>query len=210
MAMKNGKMRKNGFDFIIEILAFLAGIIVLAITFSVTAIATGHHGVAVDPTGIDLIQALEFMENGKSLDALSSPTAPMDNFEFIQRSDADILFENSPVNYESGQPAVDHIKTALELNMHAITANKGPVVHAYRQLTDLARSNGRNFYSANETIEFWLSANNCSFTPMVEYSTNERIHVSRFKSHTLHISVSSVDLIAASHMWANMNTLVAD
>ena len=45
---------------------------------------------------------------------------------------ADVLFENTPVNYETGQPAVDHLRTALECGMHAITANKGPVVHAYR------------------------------------------------------------------------------
>ena len=29
--------------------------------------------------------------------------------------------------------------------MHAITANKGPVVHGYRVLTDLARRHGRRF-----------------------------------------------------------------
>jgi len=29
--------------------------------------------------------------------------------------------------------------------MHAITANKGPVVHAYRELTDLAAAHGRRF-----------------------------------------------------------------
>jgi TRAP-type C4-dicarboxylate transport system permease small subunit len=39
MAIKSGKMRKNGFDFIIEFLAFLAGIILLAITFAVTVSA---------------------------------------------------------------------------------------------------------------------------------------------------------------------------
>ena len=30
--------------------------------------------------------------------------------------------------------------------MHAITANKGPVVHAYRELTELAASRGLKFY----------------------------------------------------------------
>jgi homoserine dehydrogenase len=34
---------------------------------------------------------------------------------------------------------------ALEQGMHAITANKGPVVHAYRELTELARQKGRRF-----------------------------------------------------------------
>jgi homoserine dehydrogenase len=123
------------------------------ITFSVTGITTGHHGSAVNTTGLDLAQALELIENGNSLNALSSIPVPGDNFEFIHRSDADVLFENTPVNYASGQPAVDHIKTALEMNMHAITANKGPVVHAYRRLTDLASSNGRIFFFESTVMD---------------------------------------------------------
>ena len=57
-----------------------------------------------------------------------------------------MLFENSPVNLATGQPAIDHLRAALERGMHAITANKGPVVHAYRELTDLAKTRGRKFY----------------------------------------------------------------
>jgi homoserine dehydrogenase len=55
------------------------------------------------------------------------------------------MFENSPVNTQTGQPALDHIRTALELGMHTITANKGPVVHGYRELTALANSRGKVF-----------------------------------------------------------------
>jgi homoserine dehydrogenase len=55
------------------------------------------------------------------------------------------MFENSPVNYETGQPAIDHVKAALNVGMHAITANKGTVVHGYRELTALAESKGRKF-----------------------------------------------------------------
>jgi homoserine dehydrogenase len=55
------------------------------------------------------------------------------------------MFENSPVNTQTGQPALDHIRTALELGMHAITANKGPVVHGYRELTALAKAKGKTF-----------------------------------------------------------------
>jgi homoserine dehydrogenase len=55
------------------------------------------------------------------------------------------MFENSPVNTQTGQPALDHIRLALNLGQHAITANKGPVVHGYRELTELARSKGKSF-----------------------------------------------------------------
>jgi homoserine dehydrogenase len=55
------------------------------------------------------------------------------------------LFENTPVNHSTGQPAIDHLHLALELGMHAITANKGPVVHAYRELTELAKTKHKKF-----------------------------------------------------------------
>lgn len=115
------------------------------ITFSVTAIATGRSGSAIDPNGIDLNKALSLKENGESLDALSTGPAPQDKIDFIKASGADVLFENSPVSYDDGQPALDYIRAALENGMHAITANKGPVVHGYQELKKLAESKAVKF-----------------------------------------------------------------
>lgn len=123
------------------------------ITFSVTGIATKQHGAVVNQEGIDLYQALELMSDGASLETLSALPAPSEALDFIQSSQADVLFENTPVNYESGQPAVDHLRHALELGMHAITANKGPVVHAYQQLSDLAADKERNFYFESTVMD---------------------------------------------------------
>jgi len=55
------------------------------------------------------------------------------------------MFENSPVNYDTGQPAIDHAKAALNAGMHVSTANKGTVVHAFQELTALAKSKGKKF-----------------------------------------------------------------
>ena len=115
------------------------------ITFSATGIATGSHGFAVNPDGLDLLKCVEAVEAGGSLDAFS--TKPVANsIEVIKNSQADFMFENSPVGYETGQPAIDHVRTALELGMHVSTANKGTVVHGFRELTALAESKGRKFY----------------------------------------------------------------
>jgi homoserine dehydrogenase len=114
------------------------------ITFSFTGISTGRHGFAVNPDGLDIQQALELVENGKSISPLSTSQVE-DSLGVIRNSQADVMFENSPVNTQTGQPALDHIRTALELGMHAITANKGPVVHGYRELTALAKSKGEIF-----------------------------------------------------------------
>src|SRR5262249_44068798 len=63
--------------------------------------------------------------------------------EWLERARADVLFEASSLEVRTGQPAIDHLKAALELDAHAITANKGPIVHAYAELAALAREKGR-------------------------------------------------------------------
>ncbi|UCH61142.1 MAG: homoserine dehydrogenase [Anaerolineales bacterium] len=115
------------------------------ITFSTTGITTGRHGSAINPDGIDLESVLDLLNADGSLQDLSKLPQIQDASNFLQHCDANVLFENTPVNYANGQPALDHLKVALELGMHAITANKGPVVHAYRQLSELAVSKDRKF-----------------------------------------------------------------
>jgi homoserine dehydrogenase len=119
------------------------------LTFSVTGIYTAHHGSAINPAGIDLRHALK-VNNFSTLSQLPQST---DGLDFIRQVPADVLFENSPVNYDTGQPAVDHLSTALNLGMHAVTANKGPVVHAYRHLSDLARSQAKKFYFESAVMD---------------------------------------------------------
>jgi len=116
------------------------------ITYSVTGIATGSHGFAVDPNGLDVNKALELVESKQSISSLSNSPFPItDSLSVIKHSNANVMFENSPVNTQTGQPALDHIRAALNLGMHAITANKGPVVHGYRELTALAESKDKKF-----------------------------------------------------------------
>jgi homoserine dehydrogenase len=58
---------------------------------------------------------------------------------------ADVLFEATSLNVATGEPAITHIRAALDHGAHAITANKGPIVHAYRELRDLAKARGKKF-----------------------------------------------------------------
>lgn len=111
----------------------------------VTGIATGSHGMAIDPGGIDIHQAIQLVESGKSLASISKVATPVDNLAFIRECPAEVLYENTPVNHHTGQPAADHLKAALDVGMHAITANKGPVVHAYQKLTALAQKQEKRF-----------------------------------------------------------------
>jgi homoserine dehydrogenase len=45
------------------------------------------------------------------------------------------------------------LQTALEEGMHALTANKGPVVHAYAELQALAERQGRSFFFESTVMD---------------------------------------------------------
>jgi len=122
------------------------------ITFSVTGIGTGRHGLAVDSKGLDLPRVLEALNAGESLDQFSKKKVK-DSFDLIHKSGAEVLFENTPVNHKTGQPALDHVRTALELGMHVATANKGTVVHGYKKLTKLAQSKGKKFFFESTVMD---------------------------------------------------------
>jgi homoserine dehydrogenase len=123
------------------------------ITYRVTGIATGRHGMAVNPDGLDLQKALELMRVDHPLKEISSRPASVNSLEFIRICGANVLFETTPVDYATGQPAIDHLHAALQYGMHAITANKGPVVHAYEQLSKEAASRGRKFYFESTVMD---------------------------------------------------------
>ncbi len=123
------------------------------LSFTITGIATGRHGIAINPDGIDIDQALQLISTGGRLDSLTIGPPVTDPIEFIRTCGADVLFENTPVNYTDGEPAVSYLRAALQAGMHAITANKGPVVHAYQELTGLASQHGRKFYFESAVMD---------------------------------------------------------
>ncbi len=123
------------------------------LTFSITGIATGRHGMVIQPQGVDLEQALRIITSGGRLEQLSTTQSVDDPLEFIRNCGAEVLFENTPVSYADGQPAVSYLRLALETGMHAITANKGPVVHAYQELTSLALAHARKFYFESAVMD---------------------------------------------------------
>lgn len=112
--------------------------------FRVTGIAARRSGSVIRGNGIDLEAALALAESGGSLAALGEGPGPT-GVEFVRDCGADVLLESVPVDYQTGQPATDYLRAALETGMHAVSANKGPVVHAYRLLRDLAAQHGRRY-----------------------------------------------------------------
>jgi homoserine dehydrogenase len=69
--------------------------------------------------------------------------SPRDEVVFsIRECPADVVIELTPLDPYSGQPALDHIRTALAAGRSVVTANKGPIAYAYRELRALAAAKG--------------------------------------------------------------------
>ena len=111
------------------------------IAFRITGIASRRLGWIANPEGLDAHVA----QPPSAATPPKSPQTSKDIKAWLQAARADILFEATSLNVQTGQPAVDHIRAALHHGAHAITANKGPIVHAYRELRDLAAAQGKRF-----------------------------------------------------------------
>ena len=65
-----------------------------------------------------------------------------DSLAFATTAPADVLVELTTLNAATGQPALDHVRAALRSGKSVVTANKGPIAHAYRELRALAVQQG--------------------------------------------------------------------
>jgi homoserine dehydrogenase len=121
------------------------------ISFRITGIASRRLGWIVNPNGLDpnacVGRPLPSTGSGQTLSdkTLRPDPNPTNIDDWLKAAQADVLFEATSLNVDNGQPAVDHIRAALEHGAHAITANKGPIVHAYRELRELAAARGKRF-----------------------------------------------------------------
>lgn len=123
------------------------------LTFSVTGIATRSHGSAVHPEELDLEAALKLVGAGERLDVLHQGGPVADAFTFIEACPADLVMESTWLNPRTGQPAADYIRAALHAGRHVVTANKGPVAFAYRELSQLARQKERGFFFESTVMD---------------------------------------------------------
>jgi homoserine dehydrogenase len=122
------------------------------ISWRITGVASRRLGWVADSSGLApaAVLALNSGLNSDSTSGYRRAGAPAlhmlhDVREWLGAANADVLFEATSLNVDNGQPAADHIRAALEYGAHAITANKGPIVHAYRELRDLAAARGKRF-----------------------------------------------------------------
>ncbi|NUR53400.1 MAG: homoserine dehydrogenase [Acidobacteria bacterium] len=113
----------------------------------IVGIATARHGCVVAGHGLDAIAAAQ-RENGDL--QVNGAVPAHDSFEVIRhlaRSDGSlrVLVETTTLDIGAGQPAIDHVRAALQAGCHVVTANKGPAAFAYEELSALAADRGVSF-----------------------------------------------------------------
>lgn len=99
--------------------------------FTITGIHTLRHGTAVDPGGLP-----ENPSFGPRLPSIE---------EFLDAARAQAAVELTTLNPSTGEPAISHVRAAFARRMHVVTANKGPIAHAYAALRDEAAAAGLGF-----------------------------------------------------------------
>jgi len=99
--------------------------------FVITGIHTLRHGTAADPKGLPAEPA--FGPRAESVEA------------FLEAARADTAVELTTLNPSTGEPAISHIRAGFARRMHVVTANKGPIAHAYADLRDEAARAGVAF-----------------------------------------------------------------
>jgi homoserine dehydrogenase len=99
--------------------------------FTITGIHTLRHGSVANPAGLP--EAPEFGPRAASIGA------------FLDAARADIAVELTILNPSTGEHAISHIRAAFARRMHVVTANKGPLAHAFASLRDESAREGLMF-----------------------------------------------------------------
>ncbi len=109
--------------------------------FTIVAISDFMKGSVYEEEGLDMKMILDLVKKGKKIDEYPTGKKGMDSLETIKETNADVIIEVTYTDVKTGEPALTHIKTALEHKKHVISTNKGPVVKEVKNLIKLAKKN---------------------------------------------------------------------
>lgn len=116
------------------------------IDWRVTGVASRRIGWHANADGFEVSSLLS---NG-----LTAASASSDGItDWLCAAQPDVVFETTSLNHETGKPATDYLRAALQADAHAITANKGALVHGYQELNELAHAKGKRFLFESAVLD---------------------------------------------------------
>lgn len=110
--------------------------------FQIVAVSDLLKGSAYDPTGLNPMALLNAIQAEGTLEGLAREGRDWDALQTIEEGLADVIVELSYTDLETGEPALTHIRRALQLGKHVVTTNKGPVALHFPELRKLAQEKG--------------------------------------------------------------------
>lgn len=110
------------------------------IEWRVAGVATRRMGWLASADGLPVESLL-----AGEMDGAQGASRPTNVREWLAAARCDVLFETTSLEPLTGQPAIEHVRAALESGAHVVTANKGTIVHGYQELDALARERGLLF-----------------------------------------------------------------
>lgn len=111
------------------------------IEWRLTGVATRRMGWIASADGLPVESVLA----GEATVAPENVPQTANVREWLAAARCDVLFETTSLEPLTGQPAIEHVRAALEAGAHVVTANKGTIVHGYDELNALARARDRRF-----------------------------------------------------------------
>jgi homoserine dehydrogenase len=169
--------------------------------FRIVAIHTLRHGSAFD-------------EGGLPPDPVWGPR--VESVEaFLDRARPEIAVELTTLNPATGEPAISHIRAAFARRLHVVTANKGPIAHAYAALAEEATLAGVQFRFESTVMDgapvFNMIRNNLpgcrirGFTGVLNSTTNVAIETMR-AGRTLQEGIEEAQRIGIAEADASYDT----
>ena len=120
------------------------------ITTRVVGIVTRRHGQVFSPRGINVRPGADtwvgpYTRKSEPLSGVAFVREALKRSAAAARARRLVVVETTTLDIVRGQPAIDHVRTALAGGAHVITANKGPAAFAYRELALAAERAERRF-----------------------------------------------------------------
>ncbi len=111
--------------------------------------AADSSGAVQDAEGLEPAELRAHKSSGGGAGNYRGGQAGMGAAQMVEAVTADVLVEAAAVSLHDGQPGLDCARAALRRGMGVVLADKGPLVHAFDELTAAAKAAGAGLaYSA--------------------------------------------------------------
>lgn len=110
--------------------------------FRIVAVCDLLKGSVCDQNGLEPAALLDVVSSTGKLESMSAPHRGWDALQTIANSGADVVIELSYTDLKTGEPALTHLRAALNAGKHVVTTNKGPIALHYAELKKLADAKG--------------------------------------------------------------------